>query len=49
MMVETAIAAVILHALAAFSIPRNHFVFVLEAGHQRVVKLPVVFEMVSAA
>src|SRR6266481_344967 len=46
---RSAISPVILHPLAAFSLPRNHLVFVLEAGHQRVIKLPIVFEMVSAA
>src|SRR6202521_5401175 len=46
---RTAISPVILHPLATLSFPRNHFVFVLEAGHERVIKLPIVFEMVSAA
>src|ERR1700686_1540981 len=46
---RSAISPVILHPLATLSFPRNHLVFVLEAGHERVVKLPIVFEMVSAA
>src|ERR1700746_1145988 len=36
---RTAIAAVILHSLAALALPRNHLVFVLETGHQRVSEL----------
>src|ERR1700694_807128 len=46
---RTAISPVILHPLAALSFPRNHLVFVLEAGHESVIELPIVFEMVSAA
>src|SRR5580693_183296 len=46
---RTAIAAVKFHPLATLALPRNHLVFICEAGHQRVVKLPVVFEVVSTA
>ena len=46
---RTAVAAVELHALAAFAFPGEQFVIVFEAGDQRVVKLPVVFEVVPAA
>src|SRR6266404_173426 len=46
---RTAISPVILHPLTALAFPGNHFVFILEAGYERVIKLPVVFEMVSAA
>ena len=46
---RAAIAAIKLHALAAFSFPGKHLVVVLEAGDQRVVKLPVVFELIAAA
>src|SRR6185312_2704282 len=46
---RTAVAAIVLHSLAALPFPGNHLVVVLKAGHQRVVKLPVVLKMVSAA
>ena len=46
---RTAITAVELHSLAALALPGNHLVFVFEAGHKRVIKLPVIFEMISAA
>src|SRR5258708_29347588 len=46
---RTAISPVILHPLTALAFPGNHFVFLLETGYERVIKLPVVFEMVSSA
>src|SRR6185437_5326499 len=46
---RTAVAAIVLHSLAALPFPGNHLVVVLKAGHQRIVKLPVIFKMVSAA
>jgi hypothetical protein len=46
---RTAIASVKFHALAALAFPRKHRVFIFKAGYERVVKLPVVLEVISAA
>ena len=46
---RAAVASVTLHSLAARPFPGEHFVFVHEARHQRVIELPVVFEVISAA
>ena len=45
---RSAVAIVVLHALAALVLPRNHLVAVVEAGNQRVIKFPIVIEVVSS-
>src|SRR5580704_11618179 len=46
---RAAISAVEFHSLATLPFPRQQFVVVFETGDQRVIKLPVVFELVPAA
>src|ERR1700761_3752540 len=45
---RTSIPPVDLHALTTFPFPRKHGIVILETRHQRVVKLPVVFELISS-
>src|SRR5580698_1021864 len=45
---RTAISPVNLHSLATLALPRNHFVLILEAGYESVIKLPIVLELISS-
>src|SRR5262249_31177790 len=45
---RSAIAAVVFHALTALSFPCDKSVVILETRHERVVKLPIVFKVISS-
>src|SRR5271156_6070523 len=44
---RSTITVVVLHPIAAFALPRDHLVVVVETGHQCVVELPIVLELIS--
>src|SRR5882724_3238706 len=46
---RTTIAAVVFHPLATLAFPGNHLIFVLKTRDQRVIELPVVLKVISAA
>src|SRR5207244_8559934 len=45
----TSVTIVVLHPLTTFSFPRNEAVVVFEAGHESIVKLPIVPEVISSS